>query len=1232
MAEDQECPLTIHTNVKAPVVEYLGCCYEFIRPESVPFCPPLPTFPTCFDCFNQEVPGPGPSPGPAPRESPTCVEDLCYCTKDFTEYGVCDEVDSGSLQGMIIVSMFLNNSDDDLKNSLILFAGQFSMDPNNFPIGCKIEVTQTKEQVYWVREDKNVAYDTLPMGERFEWLAGSVVKTADFPFERPDNGVFKIGDNGRITMYPATPHPYGMGDLKVYTTYQSLQEPNRDHSGLFDSWNPASVVTNSIGPDDLVTKLGQDLEEGVKDIEKYISDVSYRRHEANITGFVDFDAEFPDTGPPRVIHDSKTGCPVHLDQTCTPKVVSRSTHTFNYFDRIVFANKPVRVKAVAGGFDIGYVPVNVYSISKSPKEDLNLKEITEASWTPGTEPLDNFTEVISFEDALKKQADYKESSSPRSVSKYIYGDFEQSFDADVVKKNTVRTARCNKAQLDAGLDENISEREGDAVSEFIGMNTLSSSIVKLSDVEDNDIVYLTGIFIEKHHFRQVVQTHTAVGNDRPRYFFPGQSVNEVTWKSHDVEERVYATAGIPWPDLDSFDNYIEVPLDDEDFDIDFWFSGNVYSYGGLLTTQDKKAKFEENAGNVPPDFREGDEEPLSPEERTDFAGLEEYEITDSRRYNRAVNIESSTMAEMFNFALRPHTINGVDTDAWRISEIISDPWMLYRKMFKTNPDDSNAPFSSESGSQSVDLCYGMDADGIKLIKMKSDGTFSGEILIPSDKIRDKNWFKEYMEAYNDDVSIFATGSKKLEDLLLIRVTPKDGIFDNDSDAEEIDRVRWTYAMLSGLLFDVSDAVNSELTDHQKVPYMRDFAYALNDSCVPFRELRLFIRRGIFQEEEDTVSESGTPLLDKAPRSVSKYDPEEGVESPCTNSGVGFINLDLLRSDISVDLVEKNGDNVVTAINDLSFAVFEPKQIVSCKTDRAIFVGDDSFEGPEGEECPNEDGDTVTRPETNVTGFGGIGLENLEERCPPNVEVNLNCCLPRPVLALPRTYDPYDVGNEDLVGPFDDSTFNYDVKLLSYLRRIGVKKFNKCSNYFDGREDSEEKKEFVNIFGGSPSSKEGQPQVEHFINADISEIKQETSIHGIHGDFGENFSAYIETFSIDRQNPLALDRVRGCNDTPIFGGYKNKNTDVSYRDYMANFDCLGVYPETPIEYFNVESNKILEGNISIASNPYLKNGIITTPTYFHNNISFNFIGTDATVDWPNTPIGAVSKKLDGEGEE
>jgi len=1168
------------------------------------------------------VVSPSPQPGPRPSPDADCVEDLCYCSKDFTEYGICEEVDAGSLQSMIIVSMFLNNSDDALKNSLILFAGQFSMDPNNFPIGCKVEVTQTKEQVYWVKEDKKVAYDELPLGERFEWLAGSVVKTADFPFERPDNGVFKIGDNGRITLYPAIPHPCGMGDLKVYTTLQSLKETNRDHNGLFDSWNPASVITNSIGPNDLVTKLAQDQEEGIKDIEKYISDVSYRRHEANIIGYINYGAEFPETGPPRIIHDSKTGCPMHLDKTCTPKVISRSTHTFNYFDKIVFANKPVRVKAVAGGFDIGYVPVNVYSISKSPKEGLDMKEITEASWTPRTEPLDNFVEVITFEDALKKQADYQEGSNVRSVSKYLFYDFQQSFDADVVKKNTVRTAKCNKAQLDAG-SEDTSERDGDAVSEFIGMNTLSSSIVNLSDVSDNDIVYLTGIFIEKHHFRQIVQTHTAVGNDRPRYFFPGQSVNEVTWKSHDIEERVYANAEIPWPSLDFDNGGVEVPLDEDDFDIDFWFNRSIYSYGELLTSQDKQSKFEEKAGNVPSSFHTAEEEALTGEERTDLFDNEEYETTDSRRYNRAVNIESNSLVEMFNFSLRPHVINSVKTDAWRIAEIVSDPWMLYKKMFKINPDDNDAPFSSESGSQSVSLCYGMDTEGIKLISMKSDGTFSGSVLIPSSQIRDQNWFKEYMEVYNDDVAIINQPSKKLEDLLLVKVTSQDGVFENDSDSVEIDRIRWTYAMLSGLLFDVSDVVNDELTDHQKIPYMRDFAYALNDSCVPFREFRLFVKRGDLQQDGSALNENG-PF--DAPRSVSKYDPEEDAGSPCENSGIGFINLDLSQNDISVDLIERNSDNVITGINDLSFAVFEPKQIISCRTDRAVFVGGDSFEGPDEGECPNDNGTTVTRPETNVP--TDLELVNFEDNCPPNVEVNLNCCLPRPALALPRTYDPFGGGNEDLAGP-NDVTFNYDVQLLSYLRRIGVKRFSKCSNYFDGREDGEEKKEFINIFGGSPSSKEGQPQVDQFINADISEIKQETSIHGIHGDFGENFSAYIETFSIDRQNPLALDRVRGCGDDPIFGGYKNKNTDVDYKDYMANFDCLGVYPETPIEYFNVESNKILEGNISIASNPYLKNGIVTTPTYFHNNISYNFIGTDATLEWSNTPIGAISKKLDGE---
>lgn len=1232
------CPYTIHANVKAPVVEYMGCCYEYIRPESAAFCPELPTYPTCFDCFNRGEPGPGPSPspggpgpGPSPSASPVCREDLCYCTKDFTEYGVCEEIEEGSLKGMVIVSMYLKEDDDALKNNLILFAGKFSIDPNEFPVNCKVEVTQTREKVYWVKEDKQIAYADLPLGERFQWLSSSAVNSEEFPFERPNNGVFKVGEEGRITMYPAIPHPCGLGDMTLYTTRESLQERNRDHNGLFDSWNPAALWTNRIGPPDLVSLLesnsGQALDEVEEDLEKYMADVSARRHEADIEQTIDYGAEFPEIGPPRIIHDSKTGMPIYLDETCTPKVVTRSTHTFNYFDKAIFANKPVRVKAVAGGFDIGYIPVNVYNITKDPIS-LNLKQISEASWEVNTEPLGNFEEIITFEDALKKQADWQEDEDdPRTVSKFLFGDFKQSFDEDVVKENILKQARCNAEQFNnsPSIDpEDIQTRQGEVVSEFIGANTLSSSIVRLSDVEDGDIVYLTGIFVEKSHFRQIVQTHTAIGNDRPRYFNNDYSVNEVTYKSHEVEQRVYSNAGIPWPTLDD-ENGVEIPFDDEDFDPSFWFEESVYSYGHLLTLRDNKAIFEEDN-----DGSGGNTSGI-------FTNVEKFNIFETNKYNDTVTIRNKSLTEMFNFVLKPHTINGVKTYAWRLAEIVSDPWMLYKKMFRVNPDDTNAPFRGEGGDQSVDLCYGMDNAGIKKIIMKSDGTFTSELLVPASDIRDQNWFKEYMEAYNSDINVFASPNTPLDSLLLVNVSAQDGLFDNDSDRNEIDRVRWTYAMLSGLLFDVSDIVNENLTDHEKLPYMRDFAYALNDACVPHREMRLFKRA--IDENQEYSSFAFNAV--NTPRSVSKYDPEEGVESPCENSGVGEIPLDIFVSeDVDVDLVEKEND-IVRRVNDMSFSVFEPQQIISCKVDRAVFTGGDDFEPPVDEneetECPKDDTNLITRPPTNVPSGPGVdfvdsGVDTLdfEQNCPPGVPVNYECCVPRPVLVLPRTYDPFPSSRLDT---FDETelgnTYNTDTDTLAYMRRVGVKRFAKCDPCFEyANEDTGDKNEFINIFRGSPSSKEGEPQVKHFVNADMTEIKQQHNIYGIHGDFGEGFSAYVETFSIDRQNPLALDRIEGCEDEPTWGGYKNKNADTSYKDYMGNFECLGIYPEIPIEFFNVQSNKIVKGNVSVATNPYLRSGIVTTPTYFHNNISFNFVGTEAALDFDSTATGVQSKKLDG----
>ena len=181
--------------------------------------------------------------------------------------------------------------------------------------------------------------------------------------------------------------------------------------------------------------------------------------------------------------------------------------------------------------------------------------------------------------------------------------------------------------------------------------------------------------------------------------------------------------------------------------------------------------------------------------------------------------------EAFNFTLKPLRHHAKTYSVWRISEILSNAEMVHRKWLKLTPrdeepriikppDDSGytTPMPGPDGGEYHEpYFWAADSRGIVLIYLRFDGKFESRVMLNEQAIRDQEWFKAYL---------FATGltGQKLDKLL----NDYGGAAIKDGDVSP-----FVNNATSGMLFDVSDAINHRAYDHFKLPYFRPFALALN---------------------------------------------------------------------------------------------------------------------------------------------------------------------------------------------------------------------------------------------------------------------------------------------------------------------------------------------------------------------------------------------------------------------
>jgi len=185
-----------------------------------------------------------------------------------------------------------------------------------------------------------------------------------------------------------------------------------------------------------------------------------------------------------------------------------------------------------------------------------------------------------------------------------------------------------------------------------------------------------------------------------------------------------------------------------------------------------------------------------------------YSFDTADKYNC---IMAQSKIEALNFAL---TCYEGKYGVWRLSELLTDASIIYRKMLKQYPTDSSRFYFSNvhrpagpaaEGEEEWPFCYAADVEGIKMLIIKKDGSFKSKLLANRDAIDaaggDK-WFSSYLTAAD-----------------LVRKTPIESFLNSVDDD-------FTRKFTSGMLFDVSPGTCNLMSDHYKLPYIRSFALAI----------------------------------------------------------------------------------------------------------------------------------------------------------------------------------------------------------------------------------------------------------------------------------------------------------------------------------------------------------------------------------------------------------------------
>lgn len=196
--------------------------------------------------------------------------------------------------------------------------------------------------------------------------------------------------------------------------------------------------------------------------------------------------------------------------------VSRDVYTLISLDEILLVNHKLKInnniiKNKSNIFDLGNIkPIRILNVS-FVNNNYSQYKIKNGDYSQ-IQDSGIFQGYYQQQNLLNLRADfYYDKNDFRSCSKYI-GGYKFNFNYDLVDKNSIKKiVNDNNLVINRKLNKQNNENNIYGTSYFIG-NSINSSKIKIDSkqLNDNEFIYITGIFSKKEYYRLQSQIHTGV--------------------------------------------------------------------------------------------------------------------------------------------------------------------------------------------------------------------------------------------------------------------------------------------------------------------------------------------------------------------------------------------------------------------------------------------------------------------------------------------------------------------------------------------------------------------------------------------------------------------------------------------------------------------------------------------------------------------------------------------------
>jgi len=617
--------------------------------------------------------------------------------------------------------------------------------------------------------------------------------------------------------------------------------------------------------------------------------------------------------------------------------------------------------------------------------------------------------------------------------------------------------------------------------------------------------------------------------------------------------------------------------------------------------------------------------------------------------------------ESIDFGLFCHEVDNKRGFEWRMTGIPVEGDFIWKRWKKTRPFDN--PILREFLNFEP-MFYTGDSEGIKLYSVNLEGDFKSKLLLSKDEILLQDWYESYLSANDlEDVN--------LDDKLT---------FNKNSLNSDIE---FTKSFTQNLMFDISDLVNNNLSDHDKIPYSLCFAAALNKIDKNNTNQLIGINRLDFIQNDINLNNEELSGSEETSTCI------EGIKLGLSSLNVllnYYLEKELEKASeiIELKISEKNTIN----ISDLAFAQFRPNITNNTSSNSSMFselsgfqknylirkFSDfelDSFEskmkrnfgfrstlGPFGTR-----GSQVSLNESEIDFYSGIsvppgkylisyisgGLASgsgvgipLGDSTEEDLEASTEEELADSILSLS------EIGSFFIQNPDTDCDGIY-VQFNSYAPCRDVLFIAPGSREsFDSIDelqgDNEGLSRFIYHLGGKITLKlvvNENPLVGCASDStcptyciDPKDLSPIISNQWVDANF--THMKVFTTFDLFNQTTFDLN-TRIYIETFGIDRQFDEPHNSSLQDYgylHPQFNCVGLYPDHPVENISVRSKELinnwdLEGVISINQKYYRNNAFLTTPEFNTNSISYHIVDFEKNFSWSKnglSPDEATGKSI------